>query len=67
VLEAAVRRGYERVAPWPERVPGEVRVFAADRCLMLSNDILQDHDPAYRAEAARYVSRWSATIVRLLG
>ena len=32
-LERALREGYERVAPWPERVPGEVRVFAAARSL----------------------------------
>jgi Ser/Thr protein kinase RdoA (MazF antagonist) len=67
LLEAALRRGYERVASWPERVPGEVRVFAADRCLMLSNYIVQDHDPGYRAEAPQWVGRWSARIDRLLG
>jgi len=66
VLERALRRGYERVAPWPERVPGEVRVFAADRCLMLSNYIVQDHDPAYLAEAEIWVRRWAARIDRLL-
>lgn len=67
LLERALRRGYERVAPWPERVPGEVRVFAADRCLMLSNYIVQDHDPKYRAEAPAYVGRWAARIDLLLG
>jgi Ser/Thr protein kinase RdoA (MazF antagonist) len=66
-LERALRRGYERVAPWPERVPGEVRVFAADRCLMMSNYIVQDHDPEYRAEAPAYVGRWAARIDLLLG
>lgn len=65
-LEAALRRGYERVAPWPERVPGDVRVFAADRCLMLANYVVQDHDPGYRAEAPGYVAEWAATIERLL-
>jgi Ser/Thr protein kinase RdoA (MazF antagonist) len=67
VFEHALRRGYERVAPWPEREPGEVRVFAADRCLMLANYVVQDHDPAYRAEAPRSVRRWAARIERLLG
>ena len=67
VLERALRRGYERVAPWPERMPGEVRVFAADRCLMLSNYIVQDHDPAYLAEAEPWVRRWAARIDQLLG
>ena len=65
-LEAALRRGYERVAPWPERVPGEIRVFAADRCLNFANYVVQDHDPEYRAEAPRYVAEWSVKIERLL-
>ena len=47
--------------------PGEVRVFAADRCLMLSNYIVQDHAPEYRAEAPVYVGRWAARIDLLLG
>jgi Ser/Thr protein kinase RdoA (MazF antagonist) len=65
-LEAALRRGYERVAPWPDRAPGDVRVFAADRCLMFANYVVQDHDPSYRARAARYVPEWADEIERLL-
>lgn len=66
-LEAALRRGYEQVAPWPEPFPGAVRTFAADRCLMLANHVVQDHDPEYRAAAPRYVAEWAAKIERLLG
>jgi Ser/Thr protein kinase RdoA (MazF antagonist) len=66
-LEAALRRGYERVGDWPERVPGEVRVFAADRCLMFANYVVQDHDPGYRARASRLVAEWADEIERLLG
>jgi Ser/Thr protein kinase RdoA (MazF antagonist) len=65
-LEAALRRGYERVAPWPDRVPGEVRVFAADRCLMFANYVVQDHDPSYRARATTYVPEWADEVERLL-
>jgi Ser/Thr protein kinase RdoA (MazF antagonist) len=65
-LEAALRRGYERVDPWPERVPGEVRVFAADRCLMRANYAVQDHDPSSRARAASSVAEWAEDVERLL-
>jgi hypothetical protein len=34
---------------------------------MLSNYIVQDHDPEYRAEAPAYVGRWAARIDLLLG
>ncbi len=34
---AALQRGYERVAPWPERVPGEIDVFRAGRALWVAN------------------------------
>jgi Ser/Thr protein kinase RdoA (MazF antagonist) len=37
----ALRRGYERVAPWPERWPGEIDVFAADRGLIKLDDALR--------------------------
>ncbi|MGH2629252.1 MAG: phosphotransferase enzyme family protein [Actinomycetota bacterium] len=65
-LEAALRRGYERVSAWPERVAGEVRVFAADRCLMRANYIVQD-DPGYLVPASRNVAGWADEIERLLG
>lgn len=65
-LERALREGYERVAPWPERESGEVRVFAASRCMMMANYAVQDHDPRYRAKAAEMVRRDAATIDRLL-
>jgi Ser/Thr protein kinase RdoA (MazF antagonist) len=57
-LAAAFRRGYETVAPWPEREPGEIAVFAGDRALHLANYVVQDHDPQYRAEADEWVARF---------
>ena len=65
-LERALREGYERVAPWPERVPGEVRVFAAARSLNMANYVLQDHDPTYRAKAPAMIREDAETIERLL-
>jgi Ser/Thr protein kinase RdoA (MazF antagonist) len=58
-LMLALRRGYERVAPWPERATGEIAVFAADRALHLANYVVQDHDPAYRARAPELVRAWA--------
>jgi len=38
----ALREGYERIARWPERAPGEIDVFAADRGLIKLDDVVQD-------------------------
>jgi len=65
-LMLALRRGYERVAPWPERVPGEIAVFAANRGLHLANYVVQDHDPAYRARAPELVRAWARRAGRFL-
>lgn len=65
-LEAALRQGYEQVAPWPEREPGEARVFAASRSLMMANYAVQDHDPEYRAKAAEALAEEAAIIDRML-
>jgi Ser/Thr protein kinase RdoA (MazF antagonist) len=66
VLEAALREGYERVEPWPEREPGEIRTFAASRSLHMANHTLQEPDPDSRARAAEVVAGDAATIERLL-
>lgn len=58
-LMIALRRGYERVARWPERAPGEIAVFAANRALHLANYVVQDHDPEYRARAPELVRAWA--------
>jgi Ser/Thr protein kinase RdoA (MazF antagonist) len=49
VRRRAFRRGYERVAPWPERHPGEIDVFAASRGLLRINYLVQLPDPDERA------------------
>jgi Ser/Thr protein kinase RdoA (MazF antagonist) len=66
-LASAFREGYERVAPWPEREPGEIATFAADRCLVLANYVVQDHDPAYRAKAQELIGVWAGKVERFLG
>ena len=45
----AYRKGYESVAEWPERVPGEIAMFMAGRSLMLANDVLLQ--PEWQHEA----------------
>ena len=67
-LERALREGYERVAPWPERVPGEVRVFAAARSLNMANYVLQDRDPTVPGQGSERCIRAATpeTIERLL-
>ena len=65
-LERALREGYERVAPWPERVPGEVRVFAAARSLNMANYVLQNPRRTYRAKAPAMIREDAETIERLL-
>ncbi|MGZ5294816.1 MAG: phosphotransferase enzyme family protein [Actinomycetota bacterium] len=65
-LMLALRRGYERVAAWPERVPGEIAVFAANRALHLANYVVQDHDPEYRARAPELVRAWARRAARFL-
>jgi Ser/Thr protein kinase RdoA (MazF antagonist) len=66
-LTAAFREGYERVTPWPERKSGEIATFAADRCLVLANYQVQDHDPAYLAQAPEDIKRYARKIERFLG
>ena len=66
-LTLAFREGYERVAPWPEREPGEIATFAADRCLVLANYQVQDHDPKYLAQAPEDIKRYAKKIERFLG
>jgi Ser/Thr protein kinase RdoA (MazF antagonist) len=66
-LTAAFREGYERVTPWPERESGEIATFAADRCLVLANYQVQDHDPKYLAQAPEDIKRYAKKIERFLG
>lgn len=56
-LAAAFRAGYESVAPWVERVPGEV-----DRLLVARGLALVD---IVAADAAFRVADWRATVERL--
>jgi Ser/Thr protein kinase RdoA (MazF antagonist) len=54
-IRAAFQRGYESVAPWPERYKGEVDTFIAGRNMVLANTILQRLNAEERAEAPYYL------------
>lgn len=62
-LRDAFRDGYERVASWPERRPGEIATFAAWRALLKADDSVRT-----RAERdmAAYVQRRADAIANLL-
>jgi Ser/Thr protein kinase RdoA (MazF antagonist) len=38
----ALREGYERIARWPERRPGEIGTFAANRGLLKADDVVRE-------------------------
>jgi Ser/Thr protein kinase RdoA (MazF antagonist) len=59
------RRGYEAVAPWPERTRGELDTFLMGRIMVLANGVAVA--PEYRREADRYFARFEERLRRLLG
>jgi Ser/Thr protein kinase RdoA (MazF antagonist) len=60
----AFRLGYESVAPWPERTPGELEAFLVGRILVLANGVVVA--PEYRREADRLFARFEHRLRRLL-
>ena len=56
-MKAAFRRGYERIAAWPETVPGDIDAFVADRSLMLIDYSLRDTDPQELATLPSFIRR----------
>ena len=64
---AGIRRGYETVAPWPERYPGEIAAFIAARTLVLANDvILLEREEEPGLDAGAFFARAEARLRRLL-
>ena len=65
-LCAAFQRGYTQIAPWPEQSPGEIDLFIAGRGIVLSNGLLTEVDPEWRAEAPAYFAHTEKRIRALL-
>ncbi|HEX9122381.1 MAG TPA: phosphotransferase [Actinomycetota bacterium] len=58
----ALRAGYERIAPWPERWPGQIDVFAANRGLLKVDDTLRERDGRTDADVIASVRRHAEAI-----
>jgi len=56
-LRHALRRGYERHASWPERSPGDIDAFVADRSLMLIDYALQTTPTDEAADTRRFIRK----------
>ncbi|MEN8234584.1 MAG: phosphotransferase [Actinomycetota bacterium] len=63
-LNDAFRAGYETVAPWPERHPGEIDTFIASRTLVIANSVLLQ--PEWRGVAEEVFERGERRIRDLL-
>ena len=63
-LNRAFRDGYEKVAPWPERYPGEIDRLIAGRTLVIGNDVLIQ--PEWRHAAEETLERGERRIRDLL-
>ena len=50
----AVREGYERVRPWPEKLPGQLQLMTMSHRLLLCNYYASHHDPEFRDFAYKY-------------
>jgi len=58
----ALREGYEGVVPWPERWPGEIDIFAADRGLIKIGGQVHQRAGTDREELHASVQRHAAVI-----
>ncbi|MCB2222966.1 MAG: phosphotransferase [Actinobacteria bacterium] len=59
------RSGYETVAPWPERHPGEVDVFRLGRFLVLGNSVAIA--PELGVDPGDVLERWEPLVRALVG
>lgn len=59
----AFRQGYETVAPWPERSPGEIDTFAACRALLKADDSVRTRD---EPDVVAYIRRRADAIAAIL-
>ncbi len=58
------RRGYETVAPWPDR-GGEIETFIIARTLLMANDVISQ--PEWIGEAPAIFERGERRIADMLG
>ena len=57
-----LRAGYERIAPWPERRPGQIDAFAANRGLVKVGDVVRERAERGDAEVLMSVRRHAKAV-----
>jgi hypothetical protein len=57
-----LRAGYERIAPWPERRPGQIDAFAANRGLVRVGDVVRERAERGDAEVLMSVRRHAKAV-----
>jgi Ser/Thr protein kinase RdoA (MazF antagonist) len=55
---AALRRGYEQLAPWPERFDGEIDLLRAGRALWVANYVARFERDYLQQHLERAATRW---------
>jgi Ser/Thr protein kinase RdoA (MazF antagonist) len=65
-LKDAFQEGYTRHNAWPERHPGEIDSFIAERGVELANFILNDPNPEWRYRAGEFFERVEVCLPQLL-
>jgi Ser/Thr protein kinase RdoA (MazF antagonist) len=66
LLREAYECGYRALNPWPERRPGEIDAFVADRALTLVNFVLASGEKRHREMAPEYVATVAERLEALL-
>lgn len=60
--QAAFRRGYESIQPWPEQHPGQVAAMTAAHRLLLCNYYAASEDPEYQRFAIAFFEKMEAPL-----
>lgn len=65
-FRAAFTRGYQCLAPWPERYPGEIDSFISARVIGMANFVLQDPNPNWARQSGELLERFDLRLKQLL-
>lgn len=65
VKRVAFEQGYQRISPWPERIPGEIASFIAARGLGMANFVLH-HPELIDNDTPAFLERVEKRLQRLM-
>lgn len=65
-LRGALRAGYEKVLPWPDRTGNEIDAFIAGRALVLANDVELLEEPEFEEEGPHWMDVFAERIRMIL-